>query len=84
MKSISSSLARALYGKSDKANDRENQSDEWQAGYKHGLAARGSESIEQEWERRGRVMSAGFREWKRGMWAAAIQRAELNATENQS
>lgn len=81
--SISASIARALYGRSDKANDQSNQSAEWQAGYKHGLHAQdGGESITAEFERRGCVMSDGFREWKRGMWAAVMQRAELRASEN--
>lgn len=78
--SIASSIARALYGRSDKANDQSNQSEEWQAGYKHGLQSQdSSESITSEFERRGCVMSEGFREWKRGMWAAVMQRAELRA-----
>lgn len=78
--SISSSIARALYGRSDKANDKANQSEEWQAGYKHGLAAQdGMESITAEFERRGCVMSDGFREWKKGMWASLMQRVETKA-----
>ena len=79
-KSISEAIARGLYGRSDKPNARENQSAEWQAGYKHGLTAQdGGESIEAEFERRGCIMSDGFREWKRGMWAAIMQRSELAA-----
>ena len=80
--SISEAIARGLYGRSDKPNARENQSAEWQAGYKHGLTAQdGGESIDAEFERRGCIISDGFREWKKGMWAAIMQRSEL-ATEN--
>ena len=76
--SISESIARALYGRSDKPNASENQSKEWQAGYKHGLTAQdGGECIDAEFTRRRCVMSEGFREWKKGMWAAIMQRAEL-------
>jgi len=79
-KSISEAIARGLYGRSDKSNAKENQSSEWQSGYKHGLTAQdGGESIEAEFERRGCIMSDGFREWKRGMWAAIMQRSELAA-----
>jgi hypothetical protein len=79
MNSISTSIARALYGRSDKANDKANQSAEWQAGYKHGLVAQdGGESIDAEFKRRDCVMSEGFREWKKGMWAAIMQRAEIH------
>jgi SLT domain-containing protein len=84
-KSISEAIARGLYGRSDKPNARENQSAEWQAGYKHGLTAQdGGESIEAEFERRGCIMSDGFREWKRGMWAAIMQRSELAAENTDS
>lgn len=78
--SISEAIARGLYRRSDKPNAKENQSEEWQAGYKHGLTAQdGSESIESEFARRGCIMSEGFREWKKGMWAAIMQRAELHS-----
>lgn len=84
-KSISESCARALYGRSDKANAIENQSAEWQAGYKHGSTSQdGGESINAEFARRGCVMSDGFREWKKGMWAAIMQRAELAAENDPS
>lgn len=72
--SISEAIARGLYGRSDKPNAKENQTAEWQAGYKHGLIEQdGGEAIDAEFTRRGCVMSEGFREWKRGLWAAIMQ-----------
>ena len=83
--SISEAIARGLYGRSDKPNAKENQSAEWQAGYKHGLTAQdGVESIDAEFERQGCIMSDGFQEWKKGMWAAIMQRSELAAENDQS
>lgn len=77
-RSISEAIARGLYGRSDKPNAKENQSAEWQSGYEHGLTSQdGAESIEAEFVRRKCIMSDGFKEWKKGMWAAIMQRAEM-------
>lgn len=78
MKDIAAQIHRGLYKKSDKANAPENQSDEWQAGYAAGLAHErgGASMIFEEWERRGKPdeISDGFAAWKRGMWAATMQK----------
>lgn len=77
-------IARALHGKGDKANAIENQTAEFQAGYAEGLtnqAANGLAAITAEWRRRGSPdeLTDDFREWKRGYWAARMQRAWMHA-----
>ena len=65
------------YGCSDKVNAPENQSKEFQAGYKVGMACDDRHaSIHAEWLRRGSptIPSPAFKEWKRGLWAASFQK----------
>lgn len=66
MSDLANLIHRAIYGRSDKANSPCNQSAEWQA----------ADLIEMEWRRRDYCAAdeSNFKEWKRGMWAATMQR----------
>lgn len=89
---ISATLARSLYQSSDKANAPENQSQDWQAGYAYGCALSakqnsGIDHIRAEYARRGSPDAEGdewdrFKGWKRGFWAASIQKAVLHCGED--
>lgn len=77
--SLSSRLHRYTYGKSDAVNAPENQTAEFQAGYKAAsMADDAMDLVWDEWVRRGSptVQTEGFREWKRGMWAYRLQKSE--------
>lgn len=78
--SIARTCAQMLYGRTDEPHDKANQTPEWQAGYRAGLEAeRALEAIEAEFARRGEIESPEFQEWKCGLWAAYLQRAEMQA-----
>lgn len=77
--SLASKLHRWAYGKSDAVNSPDNQTKEFQAGYRAAmLSGDDDELIYDEWVRRGSpmVLDENFREWKRGMWAYRLQKAE--------
>lgn len=78
IESLASRLHRWTYGKSDSANAVENQSAEFQAGYKAAMESDSDDLIYDEWQRRGSptFQTEDFREWKRGMWAFRLQQAE--------
>ena len=73
------SVHRKLYGKSDKANARENQGREFQDGYRTGANSVGYGAmsvIKEELHLRVEVgddLMEGFDEWKRGFWSARSQ-----------
>ena len=70
---------RRLYNKSDKANAKENQSREFQDGYRTGANSVGYNAlkvINEELRLRievGDNLMEGFDEWKRGLWSARSQ-----------
>lgn len=77
MRDIAAMIHKATYGHSDKANAPENQSKEFQEGYAAGLTdVKTDELILQAWIRFGKLgyETPLFREYKRGMWAAKMQR----------
>jgi hypothetical protein len=78
MRDIAAMMHQGCYGKSDKVNATENQSEDFKAGYAAGSTdADPADLIPAEWDRRGEPDSgpelASFNEWKRGMWAASMQ-----------
>lgn len=88
MKDIAGNIHRGIYGKSDKANASENQSEEFQTGF-----AIGKENdpayITAEYWRRGEPIPdtpefAQFEEWKRGFWAGRIQESVAKFYERNS
>lgn len=75
-------LAQSMYGKTDKVNAAENDNEDFQAGYDYAMHgdAKTTDAISREWRLRGEPEPEGeafdkFREWKRGFWAASMQRA---------
>lgn len=70
---------RRLYNKSDKANAKENQSREFQDGYRVGVNSVGYDGtrvILEELRLRvevGDCLMEGYDEWKRGFWSARSQ-----------
>lgn len=69
-----------MYGKSDKVNAVENDNPDFKSGYDCAMGTPGTlDAIGDEWEQRGRPEEgdalAKFREWKRGFWAAKMQRS---------
>lgn len=79
MRDIAADIHRVLHGGSDKANAPTNKDEDWQRGYKHGSEHEGSglAAIHFEWRRIGspKELPDSFRQWKRGFWAAKVQRA---------
>ena len=85
MSTIGEQVARDVYGKSDLANAQENQTVDFQAGYRFAVdhPEMGSfEMIDMRYIEIGRPATVlpTFREWKRGMWAAVIQRITSTPT----
>ena len=76
---LGAKIAQWSYGKSDKVNSPQNQSNGFQRGYKDRVkAATGIETLElitAEWVRIGRPKHTPleFKEYKRGLWAASFQ-----------
>lgn len=82
---IAERVALASYGKSGRANAPCNQNPDFQAGYAAGSTLTGENgdammAIENEYARIGApdVIPDSFKEWKRGMWAAVLQKAAMN------
>lgn len=78
MSDIGSKIAEFAYGKSDKVNSPQNQSEGFQRGFRDrmdDLASWTGDLIGLEWERIGRPMplTEDFKEYKRGLWAATFQ-----------
>lgn len=75
---IGEKLSRIFHGKSDRANARENQNEDFQSGFAFGRDFNGDrmKAITSEWIKRGKPHSReeGFAEWKRGMFAATFQK----------
>lgn len=79
---IAALMHKGIYGKSDKANSPENQTEEFQRGYADGLTDTETDVlIEREWTRIGQPTHEipTFREYKRGMWAAKMQATVVKA-----
>lgn len=79
MNSTSSRIHRGIYGKSDNVNAKENANEDFQNGYKVGLAIKDTDTaFTTEYVRLGQPNDgpalAKFREWKRGLWAAVMQK----------
>jgi hypothetical protein len=75
-------MALGVYGKSGRANAPENQNEDFKHGYAVGVEIEDAmQAIRQEWIRLGRPEkhSKSFEEWKRGMWAALLQRRVAEA-----
>jgi hypothetical protein len=76
---LSTLIHRLTYGKGahDSPNSPENRDSEWQAGFRVGTESKGNEhvAIRTEWLTRGRPARGekGFKTWRRGFWAGAIQ-----------
>lgn len=74
-------LAISLYGKTDKVNAAENDNPDFLAGFDIGMSedSKSTDAITREWVGRGQPESGEalekFREWKRGFWAATMQKA---------
>jgi len=80
MNDVAEAIALGVYGRTSRVNSPQNQSEDFQAGFKVGCGLSGSEridAIQDEWKRRGCPHGGPaferFREWKRGMWAAVFQ-----------
>lgn len=85
MRDLAQLIHKGIYGKSDKANSPENQTEEFQRGFKFAMDNDEMESdqmIMQGWLMFGRLgyETSEFREWKRGMWAARMQRTISNTS----
>lgn len=83
--SISEKLAKWSYGKSDKVNAAENRSDGFQRGYRTALSNPGIDVLDlisAEWNRirQPNNFPEDFKDFKRGLWAASLQRAEARLT----
>lgn len=76
-------IHKAMFGKSGLANHPGNDNPEFKAGFEVGSKAKARESSDvfmPEWERRGRPQPPSieykrYAEWKRGYWAARMQKA---------
>jgi hypothetical protein len=81
---IADEIALDIYGKSGRANAPENQNAQFQDGFKVGAALENREAfdaIHDEWLCRGSLggSSEDFHEWKRGLWAAVLQKSVAKA-----
>jgi hypothetical protein len=79
MSDIADEIAVGIYGKSGRANAPENQNAQFQHGFKVGAALENREAfaaIHDEWRVRTRLGGGteDFHEWKRGLWAAVLQK----------
>lgn len=80
---LAAKIHRGIYGKCDKANSPDNSNPDFKAGYTAGMdsprKSSGLDLLTPEWERRGcpeqdTAEFEKFREWKRGFYAARMQR----------
>ncbi len=81
---LAANIHLGIYGKCDKANSPENSNADFQLGFAAGMESAPTSSVTElippEWERRGRPDIGTdefekFREWKRGLQAARMQKA---------
>ena len=77
MKNSSTIIHKSLYKKHDSPNASCNQSSFFQDGYKYGSDEMPKEWISKKWAK-WEGSDDEWREWKRGVWAARLQKLNVN------
>lgn len=74
---LAEKLALGIYGKTGRVNSPQNNNDYFRAGFAVGCEIEDvMQAISQEWIRIGspETPPQSFKEWKRGLWAARLQK----------